>query len=73
LEFAFEELVLLGTAMSPGNTAYGTRNIIPISGGTFAGPGLRGTIVPGGWDWQLTRADGCIDVMPTTCSGPTTA
>jgi hypothetical protein len=62
LEFAFEELVLLGTAMAPGKTPYGARNIIPITGGTFEGPGLRGTIIPGGWDWQLTRADGCIDV-----------
>lgn len=62
LEFAFEELVTLGKAMSPGKTPYGTRNIIPITGGTFEGPGLKGTIIPGGWDWQLVRADGCIDV-----------
>ena len=62
LEFAFEELVLLGPASSPGNTAYGSRNIIPIIGGTFEGPGIKGTIIPGGWDWQLVRADGCVDV-----------
>ena len=23
------------------------------------GPNLRGSIVPGGWDWQLRRADAC--------------
>lgn len=62
LEFAFEELVLLGPAVAPGRTAYGSRNMIPITGGTFEGPGIKGTIVPGGWDWQLVRADGCIDV-----------
>ena len=62
LEFAFEELVLLGPAVAPGQTAYGNRTIIPITGGTFAGPGIRGTIIPGGWDWQLARSDGCIDV-----------
>lgn len=62
LEFAFEELVTLGTAIAPGKTAYGARNMIPITGGTFEGPELKGTIVPGGWDWQLVRADGCIDV-----------
>jgi hypothetical protein len=62
LEFAFEEIVTLGAAISPGNTAYGARNIIPITGGTFEGPGIKGTIIPGGWDWQLVRADGCIDV-----------
>lgn len=62
LEFAFEELVLLGAAMAPGKTAYGNRNIIPITGGRFEGPGIKGTIIPGGWDWQLVRADGCVDV-----------
>ena len=36
--------------------------MIPITGGTFEGPGIKGTIVPGGWDWQLRRADGCTDV-----------
>ena len=62
LEFAFEELVTLGPAMAPGATPLGRRNIIPITGGTFEGPGIRGTIVPGGWDWQLVRADGCVQV-----------
>lgn len=62
LEFAFEELVTLAPAMSPGKTPYGNRNIIPITGGTFEGPGIKGTVVPGGWDWQLVRADGCVDV-----------
>ena len=62
LELAFEELVLLGPAAVPGKTPYGSRNMIPIIGGTFEGPGIKGTIVPGGWDWQLVRADGCVDV-----------
>ena len=62
LEFAFEELVTLGAAMAPGATPFGRRNMIPITGGTFEGPGIKGTIVPGGWDWQLVRADGCVQV-----------
>ena len=62
LEFAFEELVTLGPAMAPGATALGRRNMIPITGGTFEGPGIKGTIVPGGWDWQLVRADGCVQI-----------
>jgi hypothetical protein len=62
LEFAFEELVTLAPALAPGKTPYGSRNMIPITGGTFEGPGIKGTIIPGGWDWQLVRADGCIDV-----------
>jgi len=62
LEFAFQELVTLGAAITPGKTGRGSRNIIPITGGTFEGPGIRGTILPGGWDWQLQRADGCGEV-----------
>jgi hypothetical protein len=62
LEFAFEEVVTLGQAIPVGETPLGKRNIIPITGGTFEGPGLKGTIIPGAWDWQLTRADGCTEV-----------
>ncbi|GAA0329781.1 hypothetical protein GCM10009087_44970 [Sphingomonas oligophenolica] len=62
LEFALEELVTLAAPIPAGRTPYGERNIIPITGGTFQGPGITGTILPGGWDWQLRRADGCLDV-----------
>ena len=62
LEFVFEETVTLGEVTGPGETARGGRVIIPITGGTFEGPDIRGTIVPGGWDWQLRRPDGCTDV-----------
>ena len=63
LEFAFEEIVTLGPAIPVGETPRGRRNIIPITGGTFEGPGLKGTIIPGGWDWQLTRDDGCTEIV----------
>ena len=62
LEFAFEETVTLGEASLPGDTARGGRILIPITGGTFEGPEIRGTVVPGGWDWQLRRPDGCNEV-----------
>ncbi len=62
LEFAFEEVVTLGQAIPLGDTPLGKRNIIPITGGTFEGPGIKGLIIPGGWDWQLTRADGCTEI-----------
>jgi hypothetical protein len=62
LEFVFEENVALGQATMPGATARGGRTIIPITGGTFSGPQIKGTIVPGGWDWQLRRPDGCTEV-----------
>jgi len=62
LEFAFQETVSLGKAVEVGKTARGERRIIPLTGGHFEGPEIKGEILPGGWDWQLTRADGCTDV-----------
>src|SRR5690349_1453232 len=62
LEFVFEETVTLGEVTVPGATARGERIIIPITGGTFEGPEMKGIVLPGGWDWQLRRADGCTDV-----------
>ena len=62
LEFAFEETVMLDADLPVGTTSVGTRNIVPITGGTFEGPGIHGTIMAGGWDWQLRRADGCLQI-----------
>lgn len=62
LEFVLQELVTLGRVVHPGRTPLGERNIVPITGGTFSGPDLRGKILPGGWDWQLTRTNGCTAI-----------
>jgi hypothetical protein len=48
----FTENVTLGSSLSVGASKRGTRNIIPITGGTVSGR-LTGTIVPGGADYQL--------------------
>jgi hypothetical protein len=56
LEFAFEERVTLSPAIVLGDTALGHRQYIPITGGTVAGPKLKGQVVPGGHDFQLTYA-----------------
>jgi hypothetical protein len=39
--------------------ALGYTPLIPITGGTFQGPNMKGGILPGGWDWQLKVAGGC--------------
>jgi hypothetical protein len=62
LEFVFEETVTLGKVVEVGKTVRGERRIIPITGGHFEGPQIKGEVMPGGWDWQLTRGDGCTDV-----------
>jgi len=54
IEFAFEERVTLDAAVVVGETALGYRQYIPITGGTVDGPKLKGIVVPGGWDFQLT-------------------
>lgn len=63
LEFVFEEIVKLEPAIEVGETARGKRRIIPIIGGRFEGPSIKGEVMPGGWDWQLDRPDGCTDVV----------
>lgn len=60
LEFVYEAIVTLGPAEQVGATPYGKRVRIPITGGSFAGPRLSGTILPEGMDWQLIRADGSV-------------
>ena len=45
-----------------GKTPLGQRRVIDISGGTFEGPNLKGTIMPGGEDWQLVREDGVTEL-----------
>ncbi len=54
VEFAFEERVTIDPAIELGNTALGHRQYIPITGGTVAGPMLKGRVLPGGRDFQLT-------------------
>lgn len=56
-EFAFSAHVLLEPTTEIGRTPYGIRRRIPIIGGTFEGPRIRGRVLPGGADWQLQRAD----------------
>jgi hypothetical protein len=34
------------------------RLVVPVSGGSFEGPRLKGTIVPPGGDWIVKRPDG---------------
>lgn len=42
----------------PTPQASGERRIINITGGEFEGARLRGTVLPGGADWQVIRSDG---------------
>ncbi len=51
----------LGEALDVGTVAQGQRRIVPLTGGTFAGPELNGTLLPGASaDWQIVLPDGSV-------------
>jgi hypothetical protein len=54
--------VEISTPQKLGAVPHGTRVIAPITSGTFEGPRLRGTVLPGGGDWTLLRADGVLEL-----------
>ena len=45
-----------------GAAPHGVRVTFPIVGGSFEGERLRGTVLPGGDDWTVTRVDGVIEL-----------
>lgn len=53
LEYVCELLVACDPAYSCGTNPRGDRVIIPIKGGTFEGPKMKGMVLPGGADYQL--------------------
>jgi hypothetical protein len=49
----------LGEPLDLGQTTQGHRRIVPLTGGTFSGPELRGIVRPGASaDWQIVLPDG---------------
>ena len=57
-EHVFDAKVTITDLLNIGKSKYGERRLISITGGTFKGSNIEGVVVPGGADWQLTRADG---------------
>lgn len=62
LELLFEVRATLEAPILVGEVPEGARRVVPIRGGTFEGMRLRGTVLPGGADWQSLRADGVMMV-----------
>ena len=62
LTLAFTIRVQVGPPTELGQVPRGRRRIIPILGGTFEGPNIRGKVVPGGADWQIVRGDGFAEL-----------
>ncbi len=62
LTLAMTLRVQVGPPTELGEVPRGRRRIIPILGGTFDGPDIRGKVMPGGADWQIVRADGLAEL-----------
>jgi hypothetical protein len=62
LDFILTAHVRVGAPLDLGDVGKGGRRIVPITGGDFSGPLMRGTVVPGGADWQVLRHDGVAEL-----------
>lgn len=62
LDHVARVLVELEPAHTAGSGPWGERRLIPIVGGHFEGPRMRGVVLPGGADWQVVHANGMVTV-----------
>jgi hypothetical protein len=62
LELITRVHVELEPVESTGPGPWGERRRVPIVGGHLDGPRLRGTVLPGGADWQVVHPNGAITV-----------
>jgi hypothetical protein len=62
LALVTEIRVDVGAPITIGETGAGLRRVIPILGGTVAGPRLSGRVVPAGADFQILRPDGVMEL-----------
>src|SRR2546429_9893177 len=53
----------LANILDVGPAPFGHRRVVNILGGPVTGTRLNGRVLPGGADWQIVAADGCIDVQ----------
>jgi hypothetical protein len=59
LSHAYRLEAALGVPLDVGDVSQGFRRIVPLTDGTFTGPELNGTLVPGvSADWQTVQPDG---------------
>ena len=59
LDLIYRLEATVGDPQDVGEVSAGHRRIVPLTGGTFSGPELRGTLLPGASaDWQIILPDG---------------
>ncbi len=52
----------VGEIQPVGKTPFGDRRVAIVEGGSFEGARLKGTVLKGGTDWLLGRADGALQL-----------
>lgn len=62
LRLVLQARVTIAPAVEVGDSDQGRRRFIPITGGSFAGDGIKGEVIAGGADWQLDRPDGVREI-----------
>ena len=61
LSLVYRLQAVLGEPLDLGDVSQGHRRIVPQTGGTFSGPELNGSLVPGvSADWQIILPDGTV-------------
>jgi hypothetical protein len=63
LEHVADLAVEIGEPLEVGDIGIGERRVIPILGGTVAGPRLKGRIRPAGADFQIIRPNGVTELV----------
>ncbi len=66
-EFLFSMDAELATQQVVGQGPLGMRMIANVSGGSFEGPKMKGTLAASGADWALIRADGVLQIDVRAC------
>jgi 5-methylphenazine-1-carboxylate 1-monooxygenase len=62
LELITRVRATLAEPLELGQTPWGRRRVIAVTGGEFDGPLLRGKVLPGGADWQIVHEDGTATI-----------
>jgi hypothetical protein len=61
LKMVFRLEATIGEPLDGGKVTQGRRRIVPLTGGTFAGPELAGALLSGASaDWQIILPDGTV-------------
>jgi hypothetical protein len=62
LRLLYTSRIEIQSPVQVGQSPYGQRRIINITGGSFHGPRMTGTVLAGGADWQFVRHDGVTEL-----------